>query len=694
MIEELVKVANAMEKAGIVSNDWHPKLKVLPKVSKKTPCIRIWLTKDGHIQDVESLTEKQVQTLRKYEPDLGKSLPGFNVRPLFRIVKSNDEVSKADRGRAGEKLKSEWINQFLTLSSEKQKESDFWDKTRDSMKRSFNTVREELEHACAGHLNQKETLKSFYEAVSQIDIQQFHSEYKNAIQLKIENRVLPSSLMYYFVTEAKKQKEDSDSRVPVPKFSVFLDIADYQEYPVAHEETIKRLNILLLNNEKLGSDSETINRDAYGLDSRKSEEKFPSVTLPLLGGVILRSQAKTIAAQNRYHRCESETFPVGQKTRVRVKSALEWISDREQDGKTYGVAGDRELLFAYPHVLPKVKIPIAKMFGAQPDEKLQEDHFERLSESVIEQLKGMEHSVADAELEIFSLRKMDNARTKVTYYHNITVTRLEVASKVWHKGCQNIPPLDIQEWSEKEDEKTGKSYPVHVRTNAVFPIKLHRYLNQVWIRDQDKMKAYDKVKIFKPADGLRLLLEDPVNSLAKYMLQQFMQHVQGYFLFLCSGTGKHKIVKLPDKIYYPGILGLLLLKLGKRKEEYMKDSAFLLGRFLRVADEIHRLYCEVVRKNELPPELCGSSMLVSMMESPGTTLSQLALRSAPYVKWARAYHDVNKGGLVHYWMQRWSEIADPLLDKGWPKRLVAEERAQVYLGYLASFPKSENQEKK
>lgn len=119
----------------------------------------------------------------------------------------------------------------------------------------------------------------------------------------------------------------------------------------------------------------------------------------------------------------------------------------------------------------------------------------------------------------------------------------------------------------------------------------------------------------------------------------------------------------------------------------MKESAFLLGRFLRVADEIHRLYCEVVRKKDLPPELCGSSMLVGMMEAPGMTLSQLAMRAAPYVKWARAYHNDEKGGLVHYWMQQWSEIAEPLLEQGWPKRLDAEERAKLFLGYLSSFPK-------
>lgn len=683
MIDELVKIAEAMDKANVVAMDWHPKLKVLPKVTKKAPCVRIRLTVDGHVKDVELLGEKQVALLRKFEPDNGKSLPGFNVRPLYRLVRSNDECKKAPKEIeiALSKENFDW-EPFM------QKEDDFWSKTRDGLERCFGTVREELEKSCANRLNGGETLQLFFDAVNRIDVPRFQTEYRDALQLRIEAGDLPPSLMWYFVTAEKKNKEDADSRVPVPKFSVFLDLVEYQEYPVAHEKTINRLNALLLDRVTTTGNSEvpasTSGKDAYGLDARQMDDKFPNVTLPFLGGVILRSQAKTIPAQKRYHQCESETFPVGAETRRRTKAALELIADKERDGETYGIAGDKELLFAYPRILPNDKIPFIKMFGAQPDEGLKKEKFERLAKSVIEQLKGLGRPAEEAELEIFSLRKMDKARTKVVYYRNTTVASLEKASEVWHKGCRNTPSLNVKDWSEKKDEKTGKSRPVPLDGETVFPVKLHRYLNTVWKRNGEQA---GKVKMFEPADGLRLLLEEPCNALAAHMVARFIQHAQGYFLLLCQSTGRHEIAKLPDKVYYPGILGLLLLKSGKQKETFMKESAFLLGRFLRVADEIHRLYCEVVRRNDLPPELCGSSMLVGMMESPGMTLSQLAMRSLPYVKWARAYHNDEKGGLVHYWMQQWSEIADPLLEQGWPKRLNAEERAQLFLGYLSSFPK-------
>ncbi|MBN1552219.1 hypothetical protein JW979_12165 [bacterium] len=685
MIDELVKVANAMAGAKIVPIDWHDKLVGLPKASKYKPCIRIWLTSDGHIKELESLGIGQAALLRKYEPDLGRSLPGFNVRPLFRQVRSFEEIQ-------GKKLEKDLIELlkkgYLDWSLFLREEDDFWAKTRDGLTACFGRVREQLEKACSSRLNNDETLAKFLKTVSKIDIETFQGEYTAAVKYKIQQGELPFSLLCYFVTEEKKRKEDTNSRAPVPKISVFLDIVDYSEYPVAHERTMIRLNKLLWEKDK-----ETIpdnnEEDAYGLDSKFIEEKFPRVTVPILGGVILRSQVKTIPAQMRYHRCESITFPVGAETKKRIRTALEWIADPERDGETYGIAGDRELLFAYPRILPRDKVPIAKMFGAQPDISLGEVKFERIANSVITQLKGLGISAAEAELEIFFLRKMDKARTKVVYYRNVSVELLERASGIWSEGCQNIPLLDVWDWSEERDENTGKLRAVKIDSASVFPIKLHRYLNTIWKRSGDHA---GKVKIFEPADGLTLLLgEQQCIAQAAYMMERFVQHSQGYFLFLCRGTGKREITKLPDKIYYPGILGLLLLKLGKGKDEYMKENAFLLGRFLRIADEIHRLYCEVVRDNDLPPELCGSSLLVGMMESPGRTMHQLAMRSAPYVKWARAYVGQDKAGLVHFWMQQWAIIADQLHLSEWPKRLPPEERAQVFLGYLASFPKNQNQ---
>ncbi|MDL2286398.1 hypothetical protein LJC24_03045 [Desulfococcaceae bacterium OttesenSCG-928-F15] len=682
MIDELVKLANAMGKASIKVKDWHPKLKVLPKVSNRNPCIRVWLTADGRVKTVESISSDLAAQLRKYEPDNGRSLPGLNVRPLYRLVRPDDESKRIVKEIEASLKKGDF--DWAPFTHE---EDDFWEKTRDGLERCFGSVLENLENTCGAGLKEGETLKKFFEAVKNIDVAQFQTEYASAVKSKIENGELPLSLMCYFVNSAKKQKEDNDSKVPVPKFSIFLDIADYENYPVSHPKTIERLNELLVDRDdtETSSVSDTKEKDAYGLDAAQKEDKFPSVTLSSLGGVILRSQAKTILAQRRYHLCESDTFPVGAETRKRIKSALEWASDPERDGVTYGIAGDRELLFAYPRVLPEEKIALTKMLGAQlSNTYAKEETFKRLSELVIDQLSGLETSTGNNELEIFSLRKMDKARTKVVYYRNTTLASLDEAAQAWQAGCQNIPQLSIKDWSEKKEQEN--SYPVPVESETIFPIKLHGYMNIIWKQDGNQA---GKVKSFTPTDGLKLLLENS-ETLVSYMLESFMQHGQGYFIALCRHAGRGLVAPLPDKKFYPGILGLLLFKSGKRKESYMKESAFLLGRFLRVSDEIHRLYCEVVRKNELPPELCGSSLLIGMQDAPAMAMSQLAMRAAPYVKWAKGGADkADKGKLVGYWLKQWEGIADQLHVLEWPKRMRHEERAEVFLGYLSSFPKKE-----
>ncbi len=624
MIDDLVKAANAIAQAGIKPQDWHPKLNPLPKVSKETPCVRIWLTTKGNIQNVDLIDEKQVAQLWKFEPNNGFSLPGFNYFPP-------------------------------------------------NLSNIFKKVCGELEKYCLDNLEEGETLKLFLNTVRKIDVNIFKIEFENKVYGTFSRSVVDS----LFKKNAKP--------------SVFLDLYEYNSYPVSSLTTMERLSELLwLSHET----KETKYLDAYNPKVRGLEDLYPPVKLPLLGNIKLRSQVKAIPAQKRYDCCESITFPTGVESRKRTKRALEWLSHPERNGDTYGVAGDKELLFAYPLVLPKDKIPLAKLFGAQKDDTYQkEDKFERLAKSVIEQLKGRGKEVSDTLLEIFSLRKMDKARTKVVYYRNITVASLEKASAAWHEGCQNIPKLDVMDWSVDKNEKTGKSYSIPVDGLTAFPVKLHAYLNTVWKRDgkeRNKGEQAGKTKIFQPADGLRLLLDTQISGLSAHMMEGFMQHARGYFVTLCRSTGKHEIASLPDKKMYPGILGLLLYKLAKSKEDFMKESAFLLGRCLRITDEIHRLYCEVVRKKDLPPELCGSSLLVSMMESPVTTLSQLAMRSAPYIKWARGGGDKgDKSGLVWYWLKQWEAIAYQLHTQTWPKRLIPEERAQMFLGYLASFPKSE-----
>jgi len=49
------------------------------------------------------------------------------------------------------------------------------------------------------------------------------------------------------------------------------------------------------------------------------------------------------------------------------------------------------------------------------------------------------------------------------------------------------------------------------------------------------------------------------------------------------------------------VLAIALFRLGIKKEAYMKEAAYELGRFLSLVDTLHQQYCVKVRKNQIPP---------------------------------------------------------------------------------------------
>jgi len=638
MLNELVAASDAIQRAGIVTRDWHKDLKELPTPNKASPCFRVWLNAGGGIARVEKMDAALVSQLRKFAPDNQNSFPGFNVTKL------------------------------------------------DSLRRHLTVASKELQERCGG----EERLKKEIPVLARL--------------LEIVGKITPEK----FFNELTETIRSTNGGLP-DRISVVLDVEDYDNndgWPVAHPKIFEKLNTLLLatphGNEAMAG------RDAFGHDAQGAAELFDKVKIPIIGSVILRAMNKDVPAQTRWRLTGSDSFVAGTVSRRKAKAALEFLSDKERDGSTYGIVGDKELLFAYPRSLSASKISITMMLGAKSMVKSNASgRFADLAKSVISQLQGLGNVAASEMVEIFSLRAMDTARRKVVYYRNTTVADLEAASKQWDAGRLNLPPLSVRDFVRDDKGKSVKgATPEKVEPRTVFPVRLGEHLNAVWSQDGRRLdldkKGKHKIKCFSPCDGLTLLLDSASADLAARMIGRFMQHAQGYFVLLCRQVGKNEIatsinensVYLPDREFYLGILGLLLLKLNQPKEQYMNDIPLSLGQLLRVTDELHRQYCLLVRDGNLPPELCGSSLLTAMAESPQMTGAQLFQRAAPYIKWARGGSpkgDKNgQAGLVAWLMKNYAALVPKLRDpKSWPAHLSPPERAQLFLGYLADLPTSE-----
>ena len=104
----------------------------------------------------------------------------------------------------------------------------------------------------------------------------------------------------------------------------------------------------------------------------------------------------------------------------------------------------------------------------------------------------------------------------------------------------------------------------------------------------------------------------------------------------------------------------------------------------------------VVRNGDLPTQLAGSSLYQAAAEAPVRTLHLLGQRVNPYITWAKTYRAKGysekgqESWRAGWFLSLYEELATKLY-AAWPPeaRFNDEEKAQLFIGYLAAFPKKE-----
>ena len=138
-------------------------------------------------------------------------------------------------------------------------------------------------------------------------------------------------------------------------------------------------------------------------------------------------------------------------------------------------------------------------------------------------------------------------------------------------------------------------------------------------------------------------------------------------------TGNYPVIAV-------SVMGIALNKLGHRKEVYMREPAFLVGRFLSLADTLHAEYCKVARKGDMPPQLLGNALVPTALQDPNKGLARMCQRICVYKAWARGR---NGTGLARWSCAEMGKIATEVADKLRSERFNDEQQAQLLLGYLA-----------
>lgn len=684
MINELYNLAKVLESKGISSNEWHREYKTLPKVTAKSPCIRIWLDSDGSISGLEELTPEHASVLRKYGNNQN-SFPAFNISSLYRLtdLECIDKLERIKRGQVEpdiETIKS-WCKE------------DNWIKgVPKQIQRNLKDCPKKLLEAIGPQVQMDDNilteLISLCEKLCTNIEGGFRASLENYIFATLQKRDeigLALALLFHKGSAEKDHCKDVGGKI-----SVILDVKDWRRYgyPVASEHTTLELNeMLVANSANIEIPADTSQLDAFGFPFANPNEPMPSVKLSGFE-VTLRSMFRGHPCQYRYRKIEDCSYPITIANRSSIKKALEWIAAPSRRQVTWERIDKNELVFVYPSELSEVSLKYASLLGDPvTQQKRTELQFESTAKEFTKSFRGIPVDQKPDNLQIFIIRKIDKGRSKVIFTHNTTPEQLIQAAEDWTVGCHNVPNLEIGE------------------LNIPFPLDVQVSVNGVWKQNGERADGKATVKRMKNYQGIELLLNILPQDAVHYFLHITLENSSGLFKYLGNllhrskkGGSNTEFRRLEQQknaaVQILSVLGLLLYKCEKRKEKYMEELAYLLGQLLHVSDELHAFYCKVKRNGDIPPQLAGSALFTTAGEMPFQALSQLSTRLNPYISWAKQYQYQNIATQgEESWRAMWllrlfEQLSNKVhLQMARSIRFGDYEKAQLFIGYMASLQK-------
>ncbi len=564
-------------------------------------------------------------------------------------------------------------------------------------------------------------------------------EVVNRFEKAVSQGALYEDLKSVFLNEAERDREWAASVFPLfviqekrtEKVHVLFDVDDLldEEYPSPYEKKIQEnLGSILLQTK--GPDvGDNDDRDVYGFSAVGSSELMPEVTLGSLGPRQIYSLNKNSLCQKRYGRIGPEAFRVGKDSRAKITDSINWLVDKNRMGKTWANISDlcgysRSILCAYVED-PKGFIDSCEMISflapGRAGEDLEEpDDSEAIApsaeilltsktEAVITALKGVVDKHPDVSIRTFVLSKVDPGRTRVLEERSTPGSTFIDAAERWKENAKNIP------FSDCRMLPFGSKLRVDLGGIPPRPCEVSCLLDQRWIRegqgwtmgtDSFFQDGFDL--LFGNADlgrMMRLAVENGTPLLLSWSswLAASNNDLKKAQQFLDQKIDSPR--KAPGERYetlkkgygrtvwlakFPALVGILLGAIGRRKETYMKDSPYLIGRLLALADLLHQRYCRRDDQNaRLPARLLGNSLMVIAGRTPQKALAMLQERWGIYCGWGIGANDRR----ALWAISKFGEISQELAEKGIPERLTDAGKAELLLGFAAGLRKDkENDE--
>ena len=351
------------------------------------------------------------------------------------------------------------------------------------------------------------------------------------------------------------------------------------------------------------------------------------------------------------------------------------------------------------------------------------------AKAVCDALSGVVREHPKSKLNLFLIRKASDGQAQVALSESPLVTDVLKAAERWQESVRyNVP--DITMYLPENTINNQKLPAVEkARPFAPYPDQVVRLLSHQWVRDGASPRGPSgkpqkaSQEIAGPGLGevlvLMLRMEGKWEAAARGMLDLLIRRLETLLVGIFGAQhaygprqsqGKHESLfdfPRPSReaaLRAVSLFGILLDALGSRKEHYVKDAPYMVGQVLALADTLHKDYCVVVRKGQLPNSLIGTSLMRRALDTPCGALADLSERMMEYIRWAKVakiltdwpQDDQRKIAVyeARKKLRQYEPLAAELAALDLPGECDSLMKAQLLLGFLASPPIEEREDER
>ncbi|HBY62168.1 MAG TPA: hypothetical protein DEH78_20300 [Solibacterales bacterium] len=661
-------MARALEAKGLLRDSWHPSISSYAKA----PAFVVWLDTLGTVTKITQLSPDQVAPLRRITPQNEKSFPGFNLNcPVLAaaalgVVAEGAPPCPDDLWEGVKRAKAP-----MPLAAKP--------KDLRAVGMNLRYPGEDLDQkfSTSGLSDLRPSRELIRRMNALPDAASFLSRLVPAAIASVDSGDLTREAALQLLCGKYKLKEGDY----FAKNLLLLDVADLHELGgrVLSRQSVRAWNDALMA--AAGeSPSSTTGQVACALSGETEPlvSKMPQPNLPAVGRTYLLSMNAAAPCQTRYGLSADRVFPVAQRHVQNMHDALTYVVDPAREGRTFAripafASSDSDLVIAYLQENPDADLSAADIFaGSLASSAAEAALYEERTRSILDNLTA-HASGHDSAVNVFAISKLDPGRAQVMFSGCYSVRRIREACMAWFEGARNLPPI-----------------PVYPETTVPSPADVIRSFKRQWLRQGTHSAPVPGIAL--PSVYALFLAEGSAGEPSP-LLSRYLKLVSPLLVAAAGWLPSFKDVPKPAvlelSVALP-IVGILLHKLGHSKERYMESREYLVGQYLRIADEIHRQYCAKVRKGAVPNQLAGNAGVASALQSPARALSTVGLRIRVYIAWADQ-HEGQDAPLVHWLRRRLGDVCRELQNYDLTSPVTDLGRAHLFLGYLANTKKQENQ---